>query len=296
MTNKRWTIKELLDLTTKYLTEKAIDSPRFCAEVLLSHQLKKTRVELYLDYDQSLREDEISGFRTLVRRRVKREPLQYITGHQEFWSLDLVVNPVVLIPRPETEILVEEAIKIRKSGLLSNDRTPLILDVGTGSGAIAIALAKEIEGARIWASDISPEALALAEENARSHNVRGGIQFYEGDLLEPFSASAIAFDMIVSNPPYIATEEFGSLAPEIRCYEPRAALDGSHGGMRLIERLIGDSGPYLRAGGWLLVEMDPHQTERALNLIDSSKCFGYKERVIDYRKSYRMVKAQKKDG
>jgi len=296
MTNKRWTIKELLDLTTKYLTEKAIDSPRFCAEVLLSHQLKKTRVELYLDYDQSLREDEISGFRTLVRRRVKREPLQYITGHQEFWSLDLVVNPVVLIPRPETEILVEEAIKIRKSGLLSNDRTPLILDVGTGSGAIAIALAKEIEGARIWASDISPEALALAEENARSHNVRGGIQFYEGDLLEPFSASAIAFDMIVSNPPYIATEEFGSLAPEIRCYEPRAALDGSHGGMRLIERLIGDSGPYLRAGGWLLVEMDPHQTELALNLIDSSKCFGYKERVIDYRKSYRMVKAQKKDG
>jgi release factor glutamine methyltransferase len=296
MTHKRWTIKELLDLTTKYLAEKAIDSPRFCAEVLLSHQLKKTRVELYLDYDQLLREDEISGFRTLVRRRVKREPLQYITGHQEFWSLDLVVNPAVLIPRSETEILVEEAITIRQSGLLSNDRTPLILDVGTGSGAIAIALAKEIEGARIWASDISPEALALAEENARSHNVRGRIQFYEGDLLEPFSPGSCKFDMIVSNPPYIATEEFGSLAPEIRCYEPRAALDGSLGGMRLIEQLIRDSGPYLRAGGWLLVEMDPHQTAWALNLIDSAHCFGYKERVIDYRKSYRMVKAQKKHG
>jgi release factor glutamine methyltransferase len=156
MTNKRWTIKELLDLTTKYLTEKAIDSPRLCAEVLLSHQLKKTRIELYLEYDQPLREDEISGFRTLVRRRVNREPLQYITGHQEFWSLDLVVNPGVLIPRPETEILVDEALSLRKRGLLPDDRTPMILDVGTGSGAIAIALAKEIEGAKIWASDISP--------------------------------------------------------------------------------------------------------------------------------------------
>lgn len=296
MTNKRWTIKELLDLTTKYLTEKAIDSPRLCAEVLLSHQLKKTRIELYLDYDQPLREDEITGFRRLVRRRVKREPLQYITGHQEFCSLDLVVNPAVLIPRPETEILVDEALSLRKSGLLSNDRTPMILDVGTGSGAIAIALAKEIEGARIWASDISPEALALAEENAQRHHLRERIQFYEGDLLEPFRGSSWAFDMIVSNPPYIATEEFGSLAPEIRCYEPRTALDGSQGGMHLIERLIGDSGPYLRAGGWLLVEMDPHQTERALNLIDSAHCFGYKERVVDYRKSFRMVKAQKKNG
>jgi release factor glutamine methyltransferase len=296
MTNKRWTIKELLDLTTKYLTEKAIDSPRLCAEVLLSHQLKKPRIELYLEYDQPLREDEISGFRTLVRRRVNREPLQYITGHQEFWSLDLVVNPGVLIPRPETEILVDEALSLRKRGLLPDDRTPMILDVGTGSGAIAIALAKEIEGAKIWASDISPEALALAEENAQRHNLRERIRLYEGDLLEPFRGSSWAFDMIVSNPPYIAAEKFESLAPEIRCYEPRAALDGSQGGMHLIERLIGDSGPYLRDGGWLLVEMDPHQTERALNLIDSAQCFGYKERVVDYRKSYRMVKAQKKHG
>jgi release factor glutamine methyltransferase len=296
MNEERWTIKKILNLTSTYLRKKAIDSPRLCAEVLLSHQLKKTRVELYLDYDQPLLEEEIEGFRSLVRRRVKREPLQYITGHQGFWSLDLMVSPAVLIPRAETEILVEEALKLRQSGLLSSTLNPLILDIGTGSGAIAIALAKEIEGARIWASDISSEALALAEENARSHNVWERIQFCEGDLFEPFSDSSIAFDMIISNPPYIASEEFGSLGPEVRCHEPRAALDGNKGGMRYIQRLIGESKPYLRGGGWLLIEMDPHQTEKALNLIDAAQCFGYKERIMDYQDLYRMIKAQKKHG
>lgn len=296
MTENRWTIKELLDLTTNYLREKAIESPRLCAEVLLSHQLRKSRVELYLDYDQPLHKEEIAGFRSFVRRRVKREPLQYITGHQEFWSLDLVVNPSVLIPRPETELLVEEALRLWESGLLVDNFHPAILDVGTGSGAIAIALAKEIEGARIWASDISPEALALAKENARRYNLEERIRFCEGDLLEPFSGTSVAFDMIVSNPPYIATEAFDSLPPEIRWYEPRDALDGNEKGMHCIQRLIGDSGQYLRGGGWLLLEMDPHQTEGALNLIDSAQCFGYKERIVDYRDSYRMVKAQKKNG
>jgi release factor glutamine methyltransferase len=296
MIEKRWTIKELLDLTTTYLKQKEIDSPRLCTEILLSHQLKKTRIELYLNFDQPLRTEEVAGFRSLVRRRAKREPLQYIIGHQEFWSLDLVVNPAVLIPRPETEILVEEALKLRQSGLLSDTIGPMILDVGTGCGAIAIALAKEIEGARIWASDISPEALQVAKENARYHKVSKRITFCEGDLLEPFNGSSVAFDMIVCNPPYIATEEFGSLAPEIRLYEPRAALDGREGGMRFIERLISDSGGCLRDGGWLLIEMDPHQTERALYLIDSASCFGYKERIMDYRDSYRMIKVQKRHG
>jgi release factor glutamine methyltransferase len=296
MIQKRWTIKEILGLTANYLREKGIDSPRLCAEVLLSHQIQKTRIELYLDYDQPLREDEVTGFRSLVRRRVKREPLQYITGHQEFWSLDFFVNPGVMIPRPETEILVEEALRLRQGGLLSDNLHPSILDVGTGSGAIAIALAKEIEGARIWASDISPEALALAEENARRHNLGERITFCEGDLIEPFLGTSVTFDMIVSNPPYIATEAFESLPAEIRCYEPRAALDGNEGGMHCIQRLIEQCGPYLKAGGWLLIEMDPDQTERALRLIDSARCFEYKERLVDYRDSYRMVKARKKHG
>lgn len=296
MTEKRWTIKELLDLTTTYLKQKAIDSPRLCSELLLSHQLKKTRIELYLNFDQPLRAQEVAGFRSLVKRRTQREPLQYITGHQEFWSLDLAVNPSVLIPRPETEILIEEALNLRQSGLLPNAINPMILDLGTGSGAIAIALAKEIEGARIWASDISPEALIVAEENARHHGVNQRITFWEGDLLKPFNGSSVAFDLIVCNPPYIASEEYGSLAPEIRCYEPRAALDGNEGGMCFIERLILDSDAYLRNGGWLLLEMDPHQTEKALYLIDSASCFGYKERIKDYRDSYRMVKAQKRHG
>ena len=294
MTEKRWTIKELLGLTTDYLKTKAIDSPRLCTEVLLSHQLKKSRVDLYLDYDQPLGEEEIAGFRSLVRRRVKGEPLQYITGHREFWSLDLLVNPAVMIPRPETELLVEEALRLRQDGLLTDNLTPMILDLGTGSGAIA--LAKEIEGASLWASDISPEALQLAQANARRHGLGDRIMFCAGDLFEPFKGGSAAFDIIVSNPPYIATEEFNTLAPEIRCHEPRVALDGREGGMHCIQRLIGMSGPCLRKGGWLLVEMDPRQTERALNLIDSAECFGYKERIVDYRDSYRMVKAQKKYG
>lgn len=296
MTDKQWTIKELLDITTTYLKQKKIDSPRLCAEILLSRQLKKTRVELYLNFDQPLRTEEITGFRNSVRRRIKREPLQYITGHQEFWSLDFAVSPAVLIPRPETEILVEQALSLWQSSLLPDNTSPKILDVGTGSGAIAIALAKEIESASIWASDISPDALAVAEQNAEYHNLRKNITFCQGDLLEPFSRSSAAFDIIACNPPYIASEQFESLAPEIRCYEPRAALDGREGGTCFIERLILDSGAYLKSGGWLLIEMDPHQTERALNLIDSVSCFGYKERIKDYRDSYRMIKAQTKHG
>jgi len=296
MTEKRWTIKGLLDLTATYLNQKTIDSPRLCAEILLSHQLKKSRIELYLNFDQPLRTEEVAGFRSLVRRRIKREPLQYITGHQEFWSLDLAVNPAVLIPRPETELLVEQALSLRQSSLLSDNSRPVIVDVGTGSGAIAIALAKEIESASIWASDISPDALALAEQNAGYHNLSRKITFCQGDLLEPFHGTSEAFDMIICNPPYIAGEELGSLAPEIRCYEPRTALDGKEGGMRFIERMISDSGAYLKSGGWLLIEMDPHQTEQALNLLDSVPWFGYKERVKDYRDSYRMIKAQKEHG
>ena len=169
MTQKKWAIQKILNVTTAFLRDKGIESPRLCAEVLLSHQLKKSRVELYLAFDQPLSSCEVAGYRSLVRRRLKREPLQYITGHQEFWSLEFLVSPAVLIPRAETELLVEEANRLRKGNLLSSNSEPVILDLGTGSGAIAISLAKEIEGAAVWASDISFEALAVARKNAKYH-------------------------------------------------------------------------------------------------------------------------------
>jgi len=296
MTQKRWTIQQILRVTTEFLRDRGIENPRLCSEVLLSHQLKRSRVELYLAFDQPLRSSEIAGYRSLIRRRLAREPLQYITGHQEFWSLDFLVNPAVLIPRAETEILVEEAIKLKESNLLADSARPEILDLGTGSGAIAISLAKEIESAAIWASDISFEALALAEENAKHHSLNGRIRFCQGDLWQPFSNSAIAFDIVISNPPYIPHEAFETLPPEVRHYEPRIALDGHENGMHFIERIIEESGIYLKPGGWLLIEMNPDQTERALRLIDSTQSFCYRERLMDYRKQYRLIKAQKRDG
>jgi release factor glutamine methyltransferase len=296
MTQKRWTTQQILRVTTEFFRDKRIESPRLCAEVLLSYQLKKSRVELYLEFDQPLSSSEIADYRSLIRRRLKREPLQYITGHQEFWSLDFLVTPAVLIPRAETEVLVEEAIKLKESNLLSNCGQPEILDLGTGSGAIAISLAKEIESATIWASDISLEALAVARDNAKQHNLDRRIKFCEGDLWQPFSGSSIAFDMIVSNPPYVPAEAFKTLPQEVRHYEPRIALDGHENGMHFIERIIEESGVYLKSGGWLLIEMDPDQTERALYLIDSTESFSYRERLKDYRKKYRLIKAQKRNG
>jgi release factor glutamine methyltransferase len=293
MTQKNWAIQGILNVATEFLRDKGIESPRLCAEVLLSHQLKKNRVELYLEFDQPLNPLEIAGYRSLIRRRLKREPLQYIIGHQEFWSLDFLVSPSVLIPRPETELLVEEALKLGERNLFSNSRHPKILDLGTGSGVIAISLAKEIQNASMWASDISFEALALAKDNAQHHNLNSRITFCQGDLWQPFSNSSV-FDMIISNPPYIPSEAFKALPPEVRYYEPRVALDGHENGMYFIKRIIEESEMYLKPGGWLLIEMDPNQTDRALHYIDLTQSFSYKERRMDYRKKYRLVMAQKR--
>jgi release factor glutamine methyltransferase len=298
MRPRTWTIKEILNVTAQFLREKEIESPRLCAEVLLALQLSKTRVELYLSFDQPLRDSEVAQYRALVKRRLNREPLQYITGRQEFWSLEFVVNPSVLVPRPDTEILVEEALRLKKTNQLpegSGDQTR-VLDLGTGCGAIAISLAKEIEGTAFWATDISAEALGVARENAERHAVSGKITFCQGDLFQALESPAPAFDMIISNPPYIASDAFDTLPEEVRAYEPRIALDGHEKGMYFIERIIGDAENHLKPGGWLLMEMDPDQTDQALALIGETRSLSRQERLMDYHKNYRMMKAQKKHG
>ena len=213
MAPKKWTVKELLTVTSDYLKNKEIDSPRLTAEILLAHQLDITRIKLYLNYDQPLDAGEISGYRSLIRRRVNREPYQHITGTQEFWSMDFTVSPQVLIPRPESELLVEQVISLFKSDELGRKGRTTILDLGTGSGALAVSLARELEDATLWESDISDDALEIARLNAKKHGVNDRIHFRQGDLWEPFAGEGITFDVIVTNPPYIASEAFDTLSP-----------------------------------------------------------------------------------
>ena len=293
MRAKIWTIKELLSVSTDYLEEKQIESPRLTAEVLLAFQLNLNRVKLYLNLDLPLNDDEISGYRELIRRRLQREPLQYITGVQEFWSLDFQVDPRVLIPRPETELLVEKALERIKESSETHGHPLEILDLGTGSGALAITLAKEIQGARIWATDISPEAIELARLNASRHDVSGRIEFRQGDLWHALDDPNITFDLIVSNPPYVSIDEYEYLAPEVRDHEPRIALDGHEEGLFYIRKIIEKCPEFLNPGGWLLLEMAPGQTEKALELIRATKIFENEDRIKDYGHLYRVVLAQR---
>jgi release factor glutamine methyltransferase len=290
---KRWIIKDLLDVTTGYLRDKNIDNPRLCAETLLAYQLNSSRIKLYLTYDHPLSENDIANYRLMIKRRIDREPAQYITGIQEFWSLDFLVTPQVLIPRPETEILVEQLLSILGNDRVNKEQTPYILDLGTGSGAIAVSLAKELQGATIWASDISAPALDIAKINSEKHGVKGRIQFIQGNLFEPFAGKPTRFDIIVSNPPYIASEDYVSLPPEIRDYEPRLALDGREGGLFFVERIIMESPAYLNPGGWLLIEMDPGQILKALTMIRQNGSYVEYRYAKDYAEKDRVVIARK---
>jgi release factor glutamine methyltransferase len=288
-----WTIKDLLRVSTEYLKNKHFPSPRLDAELLLAHQLKLDRVSLYLRYDQPLNESEVSGFRSLIRRRLKHEPLQYITGVQEFWSLDFMVNPYVLIPRPESEVLVEEAIALIRGGFLPQNSGPKILDLGCGSGALAVSLATELSDVKIWATDISEEALGLARQNADRHEVLERIQFRRGNLWQALTEEDGLFDIIVSNPPYVAIEEYDDLPPEVRDYEPRHALDGRDKGLFYIEKIIREGPDYLEPGGWIILEMSPSQIEWSFGLFEQIGIYSALKRIKDYSHSYRMLAAQK---
>lgn len=286
-------IRDLLKVSSDYLAKKQIENPRLNAEVLLAHQLRINRVDLYLNFDKPLNEKEISGYRNLIRRRLIQEPLQYITGIQEFWSIEFAVNPDVLIPRPETELLVEKACEIIcPDGSHVKHNPPKILDLGTGCGVIAVSMAKEIQNGRIWATDQSTEALRTARLNAETHEVLDRIQFLEGDLWQPLADQNLTFDMILSNPPYIAPKEYDDLPHEVSKYEPRLALDGGEDGMHYIGRIIRGATDFLNPGAWLIMEMSPDQTEKAIKLIEQVGGYGEKIRIKDYSHRYRAVMAQ----
>jgi release factor glutamine methyltransferase len=293
MVSKAWHIREILEVTSEYLKEKRIDSPRLTAEILLSHQLNIERINLYLNYDKPLTKEEVDGYRSLIKRRVKHEPVQYITGEQEFWSLDFHVNPSVLVPRPESEMLIEIALDNATHINGFNEGKGRVLDLGTGSGALAVCIAHEMPSALIWATDISPAALEIARLNAERHGVSDKIKFFLGDLWEPVMGEGLSFDLILSNPPYVSDDEYPSLPLEVRDHEPRFALCGHSDGMYYIEKIIAEAWKYLNPGGCLVMEMAPGQTERALGLLVRQGAYECIDRVKDYTRSYRLVTARR---
>ncbi len=251
-----WTLLKLLRWATDFFTRKGIDSPRLDAELLLAHVLKLDRVGLYLNFDRPLDVAELDQLRPLVKRRGQREPLQYLIGSTEFWSLDFEVTPAVLIPRPDTEILVEEALS-HASDVGS------LLDVGTGSGAIVVSLAKELEAWRCQGIDISSEALEVARRNARLNQVEERVELCKGNLNRLPDRK---YDLIISNPPYIARDEWETLMPEVRDHEPQLALIADDGGLACYQSLVAQAAKHLHPGGWLLVEIGYQQADAVQQL------------------------------
>ena len=266
---------EVLRGTERYLADRGVENPRLNAEHLLAHALGLKRMELYLQFDRPLTETERAPLRDLVKRRGTREPLQHVLGTAEFHGRTFACDKRALVPRPETEQLVELAVEIAKA-----QTAPTLLDIGTGSGVIALTLALEIPSATIHATDLSPDALALSAENAARHALTDRVTFHQADLLPPGAAK---FDLIIANLPYIPADEIAALSPEVR-QDPHTALDGGPDGLDLIRRLIDAAPDRLAPGGALLLEIGAGQTD-AVNALLSARKF----RDISVRPDYQNI-------
>ncbi len=267
---------DYLKLATGFLEGKGIDGARLDAEVLLAHALGLSRVELYTNFDRPLAADEVDRFRELLRRRGTREPAAYITGEREFWSLAFTVDRRVLVPRPETEHLVEWGLDAARELAEDSSGAGLnILDVGTGSGAVAVALARELPGARFVASDRSAAALELAPANARRHEVADRIEFVCAETFAGMDARG-PFDLIVSNPPYITSAEYRELPTDVRDFEPRPALEAGADGLEVLAPLVAGARALLRSGAFLLLEVGT-QADAVARLFEGG---GYRDVAV----------------
>jgi release factor glutamine methyltransferase len=256
----RWTVLEIVRWTTTRFSQRGLASPRLDAEILAAHALGMSRVQLYVQYDRPLDAAELAGMRELVKRRQAGESVAYIIGKKEFFGIELAVDARVLVPRPDTETLVEEG-RVRLDEAAHADER--IADVGTGSGAVALALAKVRPAAAVFASDLSADALTVARGNAE--RLALAVTFLEGDLAGPLTAHA-PFSLLVANLPYIPTAELAGLPPEVRA-EPAQALDGGADGLDLVRRLIAQAPPLLRSGGALALEIGAGQAAAAADLL-----------------------------
>jgi len=282
------TIHDILNESTKVLEAAEIPSARLDAEVLLAFYLGCERLVFFKNPEIVLGEKQIAGYQDLVARRSRWEPVAYITGRKEFWTFSLEVNQDALIPRPETEIIVEDTLDVCRT---TGSTALRILDIGTGSGAIALALAKEIPFVEIIATDISASALVLARKNAHSLDLDNKIDFQQGDL---FAAVDGVFDIIVSNPPYIAQDEYKELPSSVKDYEPRIALLAGKNGLEVYEKLIVKAPGYLKKNGWLLLEIGAKQEQSVRELMDESGFYDSIATRRDYAGFPRVVRARRK--
>ena len=287
MPNKIWRVVDLLDWTSQYFEQNAIPNPKLDAEVLLGHLLGKSRLQLYLDFEMPVFQENLTPFRELIKKRIARTPVSYLTNRKEFMSLEFYVDERVFIPRPETEQLVETILTTQI------DKPQCLLELGTGSGVIATILAVHQPEWDITATDLSEDALAVAEKNAETHAGTAQIKFLSGDLFEPIKAidpnGETQFDWIVCNPPYIKKTESDSLSPDVRDYEPEIALFAGDDGLAVIRRLIAEAPEYLAPNGKLILEIGDTQADAVRTLINAEPAYCSCELIKDYAEKERIV-------
>ena len=289
MPNKMWRVVDLLDWTVGYFQQHDIPNPRLDAEVLLAHLLEKSRLQLYLHFEMPVFQEHLTPFRELIKKRIAHTPVSYLTNRKEFMSLDFYVDERVLIPRPETEQLVETILTTK------TENFQRLLELGTGSGVIATSLAAQQPEWEIVATDISEPALAVARRNAETHACTAQIEFLSGDLFEPIEPintdADTRFDWIVCNPPYIKNTERDTLSPDVRDYEPEIALFAGDDGLAVIRRLIAEAPKYLAPNGKLILEIGATQADAVRTLLAAESAYTTYQLFKDYAEKERIVLA-----
>ncbi len=290
-----WTLLDTMTWTISYFKDRGVDSPRLTAEILMCHCLAMDRLSLYLEYDRPLNPEELGCYKALIKRRLQGEPVAYITGKKGFWDIEVTVSPRVLIPRPDTETLMETALStIKKIQDMQEGQHPLkILELGSGSGALIISLARAMPGHQYVAVDVSPDAAAITFENARSLDCVPGVSVVSGSWFDPFAVD-VRFDVMVSNPPYIPTRDIDDLVPEISQYEPRLALDGGQDGLGCIKEILFRAPEHLVPGGVLLLETGFDQCPALESLVKTLPSYEDFQSIKDEAGHHRVVKIKKR--
>jgi release factor glutamine methyltransferase len=289
-----WTIRRLLEWTAPFLERKDVDSPRLSAELLLSHVLNVPRIKLYTDYDRPLSAKDLAAFREMVRRASEQEPIAYLTGRAHFFNLEFEITPDVLIPRPDSETVVENVLQLARHQ--AGFEAPRVLDLCTGSGNIAAAIAHHLKTAIVVATDVSEKAIAVARRNIERLGLTDRVTLEVGDLYEPLSrlVDARPFDLITANPPYIATAKVAELDRSVKDYEPMIALDGGLDGLVAFRAILEGAPPRLRSAGRFFIEIAYDQGEVALTIARKHEAFDDVRILKDHAGNDRVLSGRKK--